>query len=257
MRRLQYVGMTLLRVRLALFVVMVLGTSVRADTLSETRSTLEKWVETRQLISRTRADWQADKEVIGQTIDLLERELRALDEQFARLGTNSVQVEKERLQAEASLKASNDSLERTQQFAAAFEGQLSKLVSRLPAPLQEILKPSLNKLPADSAKTGTTAMVRLQTIVTILGEIDKFNNAVTIFSETRVNQKGEEVAVETVYVGLGAAYFVNDANDFAGAGFPGPTGWEWAVKPEWAASVREAIRIYRNERGARFVGFLP
>jgi hypothetical protein len=94
---------------------------------------------------------------------------------------------------------------------------------------------------------------RIQVIVGVLNELDKFNNSVTVFSEKRTNEKGEEVAVETVYVGLGAAYFVNAGDDFAGTGRPGQNGWEWTVQPELATPVREVIRIYRNERPARFV----
>ena len=90
-------------------------------------------------------------------------------------------------------------------------------------------------------------------VVGILGELDKFNNAVAIFSEKRKNSQGEEVAVETIYVGLGAAYFVNDANNFSGVGTPGAAGWEWTAKPEIAASVRDVIRVYRNEHPANFV----
>jgi len=246
--------MTLIPLRLALLAALAVALPVWAETpLNEARSTLEKWVETRQLVSRTRSDWQADREMIEQTIALLERELAGVEEQMAKLGTNSVQVEKEKLEAEALLKRSNESLEQTAQFAAAFEVKVRQAIPRLPAPLQEILKPSLNKLPEDPAKTSMTPAARIQAAVSILNELDKFNNAVNIFSEKRQNQKNEQVAVETVYVGLGAAYFVNDANDFAGVGSPGPDGWEWTVKPELASSVRETIRIYKNERGARFV----
>ena len=89
--------------------------------------------------------------------------------------------------------------------------------------------------------------------VGILNELDKFNNAVTIFNEKRRNGKGEEVAVQCVYVGLGAGYFVNDAGDFAGVGSPGADGWKWAPTPEVASQVKEVIRIYRNEHPAAFV----
>ena len=61
------------------------------------------------------------------------------------------------------------------------------------------------------------------------------------------------MSVDTVYVGLGAGYFVNEAGDFAGLGTPGAKGWEWTVRPELAASVREVIRIYRSERPPRFI----
>ena len=228
--------------------------AAEADKLSETRSTLEKWVETRQLISKTRTDWQTDKETLEQTIKLFERELKGVEDQFTKLNTNSTQVEKERLETEASLKASNEGLAPAQQFATEFEAELAKLVPRLPTPLQDILKPLLARLPTDPAQTKMKATERVQVIVGILNELDKFNNGVTIFSEKRKNASGAEMAVETVYVGLGAAYFVNDAGDFAGMGTPGANGWEWTTKPEIGPAVREVIRIYRNERPARFVG---
>jgi hypothetical protein len=144
-------------------------------------------------------------------------------------------------------------LERARRFAVEFEGQLTNLVPRLPAPLQEAMKPLLNRLPADPATTRMTAAERVQVLVGLLNELDKFNNAVAVFSEKRPNARGEEVAVETVYVGLGAAYFVNEAGDFAGTGVAGLKGWEWTARPELAGSIREVIRIYRNERPARFV----
>jgi hypothetical protein len=162
-------------------------------------------------------------------------------------------MDKEREQAEALLKLSDESLARAKEFAVSFEGKIAGLVPQLPVPLQETLKPLLAKLPADSANTKMPVTERIQVSVGILNELDKFNNAVNLFSEKRKNDKGEEIAVETVYVGLGAAYFVNDADSFAGMGLPGANGWEWTVKSDLATSVREAIRIYRNEHAAKFV----
>src|ERR1041385_3391051 len=96
--------------------------------LSETRGTLEKWVETRQLVSKTRGDWQTDKETIEQTIALFERELKGVEEQMAKLNTNSSQVEKERVQTEVAIKSAKESLEPSEKFAAEFETQLTKFV---------------------------------------------------------------------------------------------------------------------------------
>ena len=230
------------------------GDTAPADTpVTETRVVLEKWVETRQLISKTKSDWQSDKEMLEQTKQLLERELKTLDDQFTKLGTNSVQVEKERLQAEALLKSSEEMLDRAKQYAAEFEAGLVKLVPRLPVPLQDILKPLVNRLPSDPKATKMSSPERMQVLVGILNELDKFNNSVSVFSERRKNPKGEELAVETLYVGLGAAYFVDDSGTFAGTGRPGPSGWEWTTQPEIGSSVKEVVRIYRNERPARFV----
>jgi hypothetical protein len=59
--------------------------------------------------------------------------------------------------------------------------------------------------------------------------------------------------VQTLYIGLGGGYFVNDTGDLAGVGRPGPKGWEWVNQPEIAARVLGAIKMYRNEQTARFV----
>jgi septal ring factor EnvC (AmiA/AmiB activator) len=221
--------------------------------LAQTRSTLEQWVQTRQLISQTRADWQADKETLEQTVALYERELKAIEDQMSKVATNNTQVAKEMSEAEALQKTSNETLGDAKQFATEFEAKAKQLVPQLPGPLQDILKPLLARLPADPNNTKMLAAERMQVLVGVLNELDKFNNAVNLFSERRKNDKGEEVSVQTVYIGLGAAYFVNEAGDFAGTGTADKNGWEWTTKLEIAPTVQEVVKIYRNERAARFV----
>lgn len=245
--------LTLIAVNLGLAAVFAATAAESENKLSAARSTLEKWVEARQLVSRTRSDWQADKETLQQTALILERELKGVEEKFSKLSTNNLQAEKERAETEALIKASNEGLAPAQQFAVEFESKIRALAPRLPDPLKDILKPLFARLPAEGTNTQMKATERVQAIVAILNELDKFNNALNVFSEKRKNSAGAEVSVETVYVGLGAGYFVNDSGDFAGMGTPGAAGWEWSSKPEIAGHVREVIRIYRNERPAKFV----
>lgn len=222
--------------------------------LAETRSLLEKWVETRQLISKTRGDWQADKETLEQTVQLYERELKSLDDQMSKISTNNTQVAREMSEATSLQKLSNETLDGVRQYATQLEARVKKFTPQLPVPLQDILKPLLARLPADPAATKMLAAERMQVLVGVLNELDKFNNSVNVFyTEKRKNPAGDEVAVQTIYVGLGAAYFVNEAGDFAGTGAPGANGWEWAVKPEIAPSVHEVVAIYGNKKAARFV----
>lgn len=220
--------------------------------LDEAKSTIEKWVETRQLISRTRADWQSDKDLLEQQIALFERELKSVDESMGKVDTSSAQVGKEKAEAEESIAAAVKALDAAKGFAGNLEAQIKSLVPKLPEPLQESLKPLLNRLPAD-ASTKMAATERAQIVVGILNEVDKFQNSVSVFSEKRKNAASEEIAVQVVYVGLGAAYFVNNASDFAGVGAPGAKGWEWTPKPEIAGAVTDVVKIYRSEGGARFV----
>ena len=238
---------------MALVVIAISLNAAAIDPLTESRSTIEKWIETRQLISKTRSDWQTDKDTLEQTVALYERELKTIDEQMSKVSTNNTQVTKEMAEAEALKKSSNEARDRAAQFATEFEVKLKKLVPQLPQPLQDTLKKDLARIPADSANTKMLAAERVQICVAVLNELDKFNNAVNVFNEKRKNDKGEDVAVQTLYVGLGAAYFVNDTAHFAGTGTPGANGWEWSNKPELASKVEEAVKIYRNERTAHFM----
>jgi hypothetical protein len=237
---------------LAMLAVTICLRSNAQSSLVEARSNLEKWVETRQLISKTKSDWQTDKETLEQTVQLFERELKSVEEQMTKLSTNNTQVEKERLEAENLKKSSQEAIDSARDFAVGFEGQIKKLTPRFPGPLQDSLKPLLARLPAD-AHSKMSSAERVQIIVGVLNEVDKFNNAISVYNEKRKNPKGEEMAVEVLYAGLGAAYFVNETGDFAGTGTPGVTDWEWSTRPELASRVREAIRIYRNERPAQFI----
>ncbi len=221
--------------------------------LAVVRAELEQWVETRQLVSRTRADWEAEKEILTQTKALYARELLGIEEQLGKVSTNSVQVDRERSQAERDLAEANTALDQARDQLATVEAQFRSLLPRFPAPLVETMKSQLARLPEEPATSKLGATERLQTVVALLNEADKFNNAIGIYSETRTNPGGEQVAVDTLYVGLGAAFFVNETGDFAGAGSPGPKGWEWAVQNAIAPNVREAVRIYRGERSATFV----
>ncbi|MBL9128072.1 MAG: hypothetical protein JNL97_10515, partial [Verrucomicrobiales bacterium] len=89
--------------------------------LREVRTVVEQWVQTRQLISRTRSDWDAEKEMLLQTRALYERELAGIDAQMSKVSTNSVQVDRERAVAEAELKDAAETLEHATGVLAALE----------------------------------------------------------------------------------------------------------------------------------------
>lgn len=223
------------------------------NTLSTARETVGQWVQTQQLISRTRAEWESDKEMLQQSKALFERELKSVQDEMGKQSTNSSVANAERLKLEGELQRSNAALEAARGQISTLETDLRKLLPLLPEPVLAGAQQLLNRLPADPANTKAGVSERVQTVVSLLNAVDKFNNAVTVFTEKRRNGQGEEVSVETVYVGLGAAYFVNESGNFAGTGHPGDKGWEWTVDPALAGDVREIIRIYRNERTARFV----
>ena len=218
------------------------------------RETLAQWVQTRQLISKTRTDWEADREMLGQTKALFERELAAVAEQMGKLNTNSTVADTERRKAEAELTQHGEALDKAKALAADLEKEVRGILPLLPPPLKATAQPWVSRLPADSANTKASVLDRFQTLVGLLNEVDKFNNAITVANDKQPNAKGDQVSVDVIYLGLGIAYFVDAAGEVAGLGSPGPAGWQWKLQPEIAPKVRDAIAIYRSQKAAEFLG---
>jgi hypothetical protein len=246
--------MQLIPVCLMLLLVFAGGALARAETsLTETRSTLEKWVESRQLISQTRAGWQTEKETIDQTIQLFERELKSLNEQLSTVSTNSTQVESERTVALAEQTELVNAADALKRVATGLEQKLTVLAPLFPQPLAEKIQPLLKRIPADPAVTKMSGVERMQNLVGILNEVDKFNSAVTVVSEIQKSPSGAEVQVETIYLGLAQAYFVDKSGAYSGIGLPGTKGWEWTARNELATKIQKSIAIYKNAEPAAFV----
>jgi hypothetical protein len=229
----------------------VLGGTAQSS-LKETRNTVEQWVETRQLVSETKADWVSDKDTLLQTERLFRQELENVQQALARISTNFGQVRKEQESAEAERLALEAALERAAQIASSLEIEARKLIPLLPDPLLQIVQPLVNRLPEDPAKTKAPVVERIQAVVALLNEIDKFNNTITVANERRSDPGGGQVNVDTIYLGLGTAYFVEPSEKFAGVGTPAAQGWKWTVTPDIAPAVREVIAMYRNQKPAAF-----
>lgn len=221
--------------------------------LTEARDWIGQWVQTRQLISRTRSDGEASKEVLLQTRALHERELKSLDEALARSSTNSVHVTAEREKAERELAESSGALDGVRTVVDELEASVRLLLPLLPPPLLEQARPVVNRIPSGTNTTRAAVTERLQAVVTLLGEIDKFQQTVTVAPGRRPDGQGREVAVDTLYLGLGAAYYSDPTGEVAGVGVPGEDGWRWEAKPGIGRDVLAALAMYRNSRPAAFV----
>ncbi|MCU0788927.1 MAG: DUF3450 domain-containing protein [Verrucomicrobia bacterium] len=228
-------------------------TAQSGSTIDEARVSVEKWVETRQLTSRLQADWRAEREMIEQTLALFEKELAELQEKLAKADTSTSQVGAERAKLEAEKKELEEASARVTDWATRFEERIRKLAIAFPPTLATKLDPLMKRLPADSATTRLGPVERMQNLVGILNEVDKFNGSIVVESELQKRPSGEEIQVKTLYVGLGQAYFVDKTGDFAGVGQPSLKGWEWKEEPGLGGRVLDAIASYEDTRPPGFV----
>ena len=220
----------------------------------EARTHIEKWVQTRQLIARRNADWRVERDSIGQTIGLLKREIDLLKDAIDK----SEQVDSEADAEKKRVSLSLDDLKKANKVVDAalwgMERQTLELMARFPDPLKDRTSNVRSRIPLKKEDLrGRSAAERMQNVVAMLNEADRFNSAITLAIEVRKDAQGKERQVQALYLGLGHAYYADQGGSFAGVGVPGAEGWTWTVNAELGSTIRRVIDIYENERGAEFV----
>jgi hypothetical protein len=241
-------GLRLLSMTLCLGVTGMAGAG--PSPLDEARSVLEQWVRTRQLVAKTQADWVAEKDVLEASARVFERELQDLDARVTGLGEASAQVARERQELQSEKEALEQATLQARTLATRFETRLRDLRPWLPEPLDRRVAPLFERFPEDPESTRLTVAERLQNLVGLLNEIDKFNGSVVVESEIRKNDQGLEVQVETLYLGLAQAYFVGEGGRFAGVALPTGNGWQTTPRNDLGPTIERAVAMYRNQSPA-------
>ena len=221
-------------------------------TLEETRLSLGKWIETQQIISRERNDWQQGREILQDRVALVKKEVATLQEAIAQAqsGVHDSDAKREELRAEnEQLKAAGAQLTTAVQ---GMEGQIRKLYPSLPDPIQTRLQPLFQRIPAEGVEAHVSAAERFQNVLGILNELNKANNDIAVSYEVRTMADGRTAEVKVIYVGLAQAYYVS-ARGEAGIGRPSADGWVWEPAPAVAADVLSALEILQGKQSPAFV----
>lgn len=222
-------------------------------TVESTRATLEKWVETRRIISREQRDWSEAKELLQERIDLVKREIESLRTRIAEAEGSVTEADTKR----AELLEENEQLKGTSRqlsgSVAALESRTGQLIKRLPDPIRERVKPLSQRLPENALETKLSLAERYQNVAGILNEVNKFNREITLTSEVRALPTGTTAEVTAMYVGLGAGYYVSGNGAAAGVGTATEDGWIWTPANDAAPAIAAAIAILKNEQVATFV----
>lgn len=221
-------------------------------TLEEARVTLDKWLETQQIISRERKDWQQGKEILTGRLELVKKEQGALEESIAKAKSSVTESDKTRdelLARQAQLQAAQAQLATA---VTALEGQVRKLLKSVPEPLRVKLEPLRQRIPEDPASTKISAAERFQNVLGILNEVNAANNDVTVSYEVHNLADGKPAEVKVLYIGLAQAFYVSSGGE-AGIGRVTAEGWTWEPSKTIAKDVLAALEIHDGKQSPVFV----
>jgi len=224
-----------------------------AARIESTRETLEKWVESRRLLSEEKRDWVLAKDMLTSRTEMLKGEVSEVDGRIAEAEKSVTEADRKT----ADLVAKNDALKAASgelaAMAASLETRTKELVTRLPDPIREKLRPLTQRLPDDPAKSELALSTRFQNVVGIVNEVNKFSREITVTSEVRKLPDGSSAEVTAVYLGLAQGYYVGGGGRLAGIGGAGDNGWTWTPANEFAPQIAKVVAILKNEHPAEFV----
>jgi hypothetical protein len=220
------------------------------------RAKLEKWVETRQIVSEETADWEVERETLEATRDLLRDEKKSLTEEIAALKATATGADAER----------DELLARRDEYQAAgaalaerirgMERDVRAIAPQLPEPLQNKLELLLVQIPEDPGESTQDLGSRLMNVLGVLAQAERWNGTATFVGETRAVDGGDQkVSVRTLYWGLGQAIYVDAQGKTAGVGRPGADGWQFSDEAGMAADAQRLLDIYEGNVDA--IEFVP
>ncbi len=221
-------------------------------TLEETRLTMGKWIETQQIISKERKDWQQGKEILAGRVDLVKQEIATLETKIKEAQSNVEAADAKRdelVEAEKKLDAIDATLAET---VGRMEQEIRRLMKEAPDPIRTKLEPLFQRIPEDATKTKVSVAERFQNVLGILNELNKAATDLTINYEVRNLADGKPAEVKVIYIGLTQAYYVSSGGE-AGVGRPSPEGWTWQPSKAIANDVSMALEIQQGKQTPAFV----
>ncbi len=221
--------------------------------LESTRNVLDQWVQTKQIISKEKSDWRLEQSILSDTQKLLSSELNRLETALEDLKSSATAADEDRSKLTAQKEAFTEASAVVEGSIQKLEVQMKRVVKTLPSPLVEKIKPLIRRLPKDSANTKLSLGERVQNIVGILSQADKFNATITQTSESRELNSGKIVEVRTLYWGLAMAYYVDASGAYAGIGHPGEDGWEWPQIEGAGPHIKQLLAVYEGSEEIQFV----
>lgn len=220
--------------------------------VGDARLLFGKWIETEQVMSTERKEWQQGREVLVHRAELLDREVQGLRERTKEAETTAASVQEQRDKLQSEIEAMKVVAAQLTQEVTGLEVEAKKLLRMAPPPLQQKLLLLQQRIPEDPATTRVSIAERFQNVLGIFDALNKANQEISEHIEVRDLGGGRRAEVRVLYIGLAQAYYLSAGGD-AGFGQPGPDGWTWQPKAELASAVRTALEIRAGTHSPTFV----
>lgn len=218
-----------------------------------TKSTVTQWVETEGLVSKETNDWKKDKAILEDLAQMLESEEESLGQRIEIERNSATESDKKRLDILARKEALEEAGGLVKARLGDLEEQVRNLAPFFPENFKQSIAPLLRQLPQAGKSSRLSTSIRLRNVIGILSQANKFDNVISLETESRSFADGTTKQVKTLYFGFAIAYYTDADGSNAGYGYPTGNGWQWIEAPESSAAIMDAIAMYQKGKQAEFV----
>ncbi|MCS6770612.1 MAG: DUF3450 domain-containing protein [Kiritimatiellae bacterium] len=214
---------------------------------------MERWIQTRLLLSKEREEWRVQRTILEDRIDLLEREIASIRSRTEAAEAELAKTEDQWNELNTRLEALKEATGSLAPALAGYEARVRAILPALPPPVASRIEPLSRRIPENPDQTKLGISERFQNVIGILNELNKAAREITVAGEVRELEDGARAEVTAMYLGLAQAFYSNEKGGIGGVGYPGPQGWIWQPWDDRAADFASAFAIYRNEKPAAYV----
>lgn len=230
--------------------------------LSDARSALQQWVETRRVIANEKRDWTLGREMLSNRTELLTAEIEGLVEKTDEADRTISQTDDKIGALESDKATLENALASLDGMIRQLEQRTLALLKRLPDPVRDRVRPLSQQIPvpdeSGAIETRLSVPARFANVIGVLNEVNRSNREVSVTSEVRTLPDGTTAEVTALYVGVAYGYYSGANGTIAGVGRPpapgaNADGWVWTPANDAADRIAAAIAIVQNEQVAEFV----
>lgn len=228
--------------------------SASADVVKDTQHMLSEWISLEKQISEEKFEWIEQKEVLENSIEFMETEIASLKDIIKTAEETASAGERKRSELDTEKEKLDSATDDITAAVDSYEAKILELSLTWPNAFREAVDTFLKRIPNEEQKKTTPITTRLQNVVAIMSQFDKFQGIVT--KDTGIQEvAGESREVTTLYFGFAYAYYVDGTGEYAGYGYPSSDkGWDWKTDPTIAEDVSQLVAIYDRSIDAQFLG---
>ena len=219
------------------------------------REKIRSCIQLEKEAAKTESDWKGRKILMQDEIALLVEDNKKLRIQISEATDYLSRSRKERGSLARNRELLFDSLRSLAPKIRNLELRCAQMLPWIPTPLYEQIMPQVTRLQSLQNERIPIDQIgeRFMGVLSIMKDVDRFNNTVSLHQQLISVDGATSRVYSVIYLGLGAAYFIDESRQNAGFGVVDSEGWKYHKRNGLIQEVSKFIEIYQGIDPADFV----